>query len=144
MILHLGVDDVPYVGNGGVTTGDVAQILEDNYGVMEVFVEDTGGIEAIAEALEKSAEEAIESILLGAPVHSVSLTAQAETDIETEFRKYLSNAWFDGLIPGVPTQAALRGVSHRLLHPYDQNNPERPSFIDTGLYQASFTVWVDD
>jgi len=44
--------------------------------------------------------------------------------------------------PGIPTGAAEAGVNHRLLHPYAKDNPERPSFIDTGQYQADFKSWV--
>lgn len=142
-VLHLGVTDIPYANEHSVSTGDVAQWLENRYHLMEVFVEDTGGVEAIAKALEASAGEALESIMLGSNSAGISLTAQAETDIETEFKHYLSQQRFDGLIPGVPTQAALKGVSHRFKHPYAKGNPERPSFIDTGTYQANFKVWVD-
>src|SRR5580700_11043058 len=43
----------------------------------------------------------------------------------------------------VPTMAALRGVNHRLAHPYARSNPRRPSFLDTGLYSSSFVIWSD-
>jgi hypothetical protein len=36
----------------------------------------------------------------------------------------------------------MRGVNHRFMHPYARR-PSRPSFIDTGLYVANFTAWVD-
>jgi hypothetical protein len=45
-------------------------------------------------------------------------------------------------IPGTPTQAALRGVNHRRRHPYRRSNPRRPSFIDSGLYEASMRAWI--
>jgi hypothetical protein len=47
-------------------------------------------------------------------------------------------------IPGVPTQAALKGISHRLKHPYRKSNPRRPSFVDTGEYMRSAAFWIDD
>jgi hypothetical protein len=141
--INFGVVDIPYSDKHGTTTGDVAGWLEDRYHLMEVFLEDTGGIAAIAKAFEESAQQAIENIQLGSTAQ-ISLTAQAETDIETEFRHYLSQQRFDGVIPGVPTQAAFRGVNHRLARPYAQDNPERASFIDTGLYQSSFKVWTEE
>jgi len=42
--------------------------------------------------------------------------------------------------PGVPTRAALMGVNSRLKK---RRGKRRPSFRDTGLYQASFMAWVD-
>jgi len=44
-------------------------------------------------------------------------------------------------IPGVPTKAALRGVNHRLKHPYRRRGA-RPSFVDTSLYMSSFKAWA--
>jgi hypothetical protein len=44
---------------------------------------------------------------------------------------------------GVPTKAALKGINHRLRHPYRKSNPRRPSFVDTGLYVASFRAWME-
>ena len=109
---------------------------------MSVFLEDTGGVAAVIKGFEESAQQALENVLLGSNAQ-ISLTAQAETDIETEFRHYLSQQRFDGVIPGVPTQAALRGVNHRLADPYAKSNRPRPSFIDTGTYEASFKVWTE-
>jgi hypothetical protein len=166
--LHLGVIDVPYatrvaepqrrVGvrqrkggpaeafsaapSGAETTGDVATILEDKYHIMEVFYNDVGG-ESIGKALEISTERAIKNLLLGQPAASiVSLTLAAEGEIEEAFKLFLSQQEMDHVVGGVPTQAALNGVNHRLKHPYAKSNSERPSFIDTGTYQASFKAWV--
>ncbi len=167
--LHLGVLDVPYTHDDSPalnkgqarnkrrnaaraafgapefhgTTGDVAQILEDEYHVMELFYEEVGG-DQIARAFEQSAKEALEDLIAGAPRESLSLTRQATEEIETAFRIFIDQKELDGIVPGVPTAAALAGVNHRLKHPYAKGNPERPSFKDTGLYQASFKAWAEE
>ena len=171
-VLHLGVIDVPYAqssyrppakkakgfrrgkalrGDAGAaasptafkTTGDVAEILEAKYHIMEVFFEDVSG-DAIGDALAHSVAGAIENLFAGAPPASIAPTAEAEGEIESAFRHYLAQEEMAALgIPGVPTGAALRGVNHRRIHPYAKGNAPRPSFIDTGLYMANFKAWVD-
>jgi hypothetical protein len=67
-----------------------------------------------------------------------------ETDkIEAKFRQNLSSRKYDGVIPGVPTTAAQRGISHLQQRPYAKRS-SRPSFVDTGMYQRSFRAWVED
>lgn len=139
--LHLGVVEIPYANAGGKTTGDVADILEAKYHVMEVFYEDLGPT-LIAKSLEVSVVNAVESMMLGAPA-TISLTGDAEQEIEQAFRLFLSQQEMDGQQPGVPTKASLKGVNHRLKKPNAKTNLGRPSFIDTGLYQRSFKAWVD-
>lgn len=157
--LHLGVIDIPYsaqfapaptvrkggkprkVGPGhnrGTTTGDVAEILEDRYHVMEIFFEVHQA--DIAKALEGSIEGALQNALMGAPAAQDPL-AGAHSQIEALFKQFLSNKGLDALgYPGVPTAAALAGVNHRLKL---RRGPSRPSFIDTGTFQASFKSWAD-
>jgi hypothetical protein len=141
MIVHLGVMEVPY-DDGKETTGDVATILEEKYHVMGTFV-DMFGKDVIAEAFEASARSAIEDMFSGASPETLNLTFEAEQGVETAFREFIDLEMFDGKIPGVPTAAARRGVNHRFAHPYAKGNQPRPSFRDTGLYQASFKVWRD-
>lgn len=166
MIIHFGVIDVPYSGpadaprrsvtrrrpdgsiesftapaSGAETTGDVATWLEEKYHVMEVFLEERRP--KIETALEKSLEGAIENLLLGGPLDHEAF-AEGESEVGALFRAFLSERGMDAVgVPGVPTKAAQKGVNHRLKHPYSKDNKERPSFIDTGLYQASFRVWID-
>lgn len=138
MILHLGVVDVPYVDEGGKTTGDIAEILEAKYHVMGIFYEQHK--EDIARALEVSVQGALENLLLGSPIGSNSL-GSAESEIKHLFSRFLESKEMDTLgYPGVPTQASLKGVSHRFKR---KRGPVRPSFIDTGLYETNFAAWVD-
>ena len=68
-----------------------------------------------------------------------------ETDkIEQKFRSNLMRQRYDGMISGVPTLASLKGVSHVRSHPYAKANPQRPSFVDTGMYRDSFRAWVEE
>lgn len=166
MRLQLGVDDVPYVApdegapttpkkgkrrkkssfmdwvkkaigrhpsyGGVITTGDVAGILEDKYGVMAFFAESHG--QDIADDMAKAAGGALDILLLGGP--ATDPFAGAKTSIEARFRQFLSMREMDGKVPGVPTDAAMKGHSKRFKRA-TVRRPDRPSFIDTGLYQAN-------
>lgn len=146
--LHLGVIDIPYSQapnprqrrpRSNVTTGDVAGWLEDRYHVMELFFEEHAS-DVVAPALEKSVAGAITSLMSGAPV-TIDPFGSATSKIEDAFKQFLSTGEAERLgIPGVPTQAALRGVNHRMARPYARR-ASRPSFIDTGLYQSTFKAW---
>lgn len=139
--LHLGVVDTAYTA-GGKTTGDVAEILESKYRIMGNFYD--AHQNDIAVALEASIGDALDNLLMGAPPGD-NATAAVAGDIETLFHRFISDAEMETgeFVSGVPTKAALRGVNHRLAHPYAKGNPRRPSFRDTGLYEASFKAWID-
>lgn len=151
MILHLGVVDLPYsnpptkrhrskVPRGAETTGDVAGWLETRYHVMENFYELHK--DDIAADLEDGLAGALENILTGAAPFTNNPFGSAESKIEERFRDFLTNREMETIgYPGVPTQAALDGVSHRFKNPYKKRAP-RPSFIDTGLYQSSEKTWI--
>jgi len=159
--LHLGVIEQPYTSYDGgrraaqparrgkkappppapktrqVTTAQVARWLEDRYHIMEVFYEVDGGGKA---GLEESVQDAIENVLMGAPV-AANPFLEATSEIQKRFKQFISNRTMETLgIPGVPTRAALMGVNSRLKK---RRGKRRPSFRDTGLYQASFMAWVD-
>lgn len=138
--LHLGVIEQPYDNREGdetLTTGDVASILEAEYHIMEIFYyryEDQ-----IVEAITDSLQGSLENLLMGQEPASNPL-AEAESYIENLFRKFLDRSVIEGLgVLGVPTKAALEGLRTRLGK--IEYGPRRPSFIDTGLYQASFKAW---
>jgi hypothetical protein len=148
--LHLGVVDLPYT-ESGQTTGEVAEILEGKYKVMESYFE--AHKSQITKSMENAVQGAIENLLLGAPISSPY--SAAESFIDKDFRKFLSMSEIENIgIPGVPTQAALDGVSHRFKNPKytyvgkgknrtKVKRPRRPSFIDTGLYQSSMKSWFE-
>lgn len=153
LTLHLGVLDQPYRAltwnpqnkrrvKGAalpMTTGDVASILEKKYEIMETFYRVKERM--IGQAIENSLSGALESLLMGRAVNPWGAATQV---IEREFRQFISSKEAERVgIPGTPTKAAMRGVNHRLKHPYAKHNRRRPSFRDTGLYMASFRSWVD-
>ena len=121
---------------GGETTGDVASILEAEYGVMAFFWERHG--QEIADLAVSSMAGAAETVMMGG-VQPDDLFVSLYPKIEKMFRDFLDAMEMDGQ-PGVPTQAALEGVNHRLK--LKRGDP-RPSFIDTGIYQASFKAWLE-
>jgi hypothetical protein len=155
--IYLGVDDVLYryeqtaVGKNGKplkkmrkvegseTTYEVAKRLEEKYKVMEHFFEDEE--EFIAKSLTDSMEKALEAILSGAPA-TFDPFGRAASLIQDRFKQYLFLKKLDFRVDGVPTQASLDGVNHRMAHPYAKRDP-RPSFIDTGNYETHFRVWVE-
>lgn len=124
---------------GGVTTYDVALWLEAQYGLMQAFVNMKD--KEITAVVENSLQGVLETTQSGGPDRRVRALAAAAREIEQMFRNALSAREFDGKIAGVPTMAAMRGISHRTRRPHVRRAP-RPSFIDTGLYQRSFRVWI--
>src|SRR5208337_904409 len=98
-VLHLGVVDMPYT-EGGQTTGEVAQILEDEYHVIEVFFEQKK--ERIERILTASVESSLQAVLMGSPAQDPF--ANAGQEIETLFREFLLTSEMEGLgYPGIPT-----------------------------------------
>lgn len=166
MIIHLGVVDVPYSAEsfekppkkskfrrgsakrpardviskaGDITTGDVATILEKKYHIEEAFWKSRHG-EKIANAITEDLNDYLNDKMAGAPVELTF--AAALSTAHTEFQEFIDSREMNGM-PNIPTDAAKRGVNHRFLHPYATNNPERPSFRDTGLMEASFVAWLE-
>jgi len=134
--IHLGVIDVPEPN--GVSSFDVANILEDKYGLFSNFVE--YGLDDLDKILAKSADDALASLMAGAP--NVDPFADAMQDIEHLFKEdYLSQQGVERIgIKGVPTKAALEGKSLRFKQ---KKGPRRPSFIDSGVLQSSFKAWTE-
>jgi hypothetical protein len=149
--LHLGVIVQPYDNSVGATTGMVAEILEDKYHVMEVFFESR--TPDITKALERSIQSALDQLDMNVPVENINPFSAASGEIETAFRHFLDSQEIESLgIPGVPTQAALDGVRTSYKNPTGKKGKKgkkgkrakrspRPSFIDTGLYNANMKVW---
>lgn len=162
MKLILGVVDIPYTDSGKVpsaaamararasqkapkgggsaqTTGDVATILEAKYHVMETFYERHE--EEVAAAMEGALAGELENILAGSPPRNDPY-GSATSAIEAGFRAFLDrDEMAEAGIPGVPTRASRSGVNRRMKS--GRGGP-RPSFIDSGLYQASMVSWVEE
>jgi hypothetical protein len=121
----------------GKTTLGVALSLEERYKIVETFydMEEDFIINLIEEQME---EELNEVLTMETTATQIKGLSTEETDkIETRFKQNLRRRRYDGVIPGVPTQTSLKGVSHLFMKPYARHG-FRPSFIDTGLYMNSF------
>lgn len=140
MKLTLGVIEQPYQDSPGVTTGDVAEILEAKYHPMEIFYEVHQ--QEVADDLAEGFAGTLESMLKGAPVDPADLFLSGTAKIDAAFKNFLLTGEMESLgIPGVPTKAA---VERRSLRFKKKRGPsKRPSFIDTGLYESNFKSWIE-
>ena len=141
MILHLGVVEMPYADQQSKTTFEVADRLEKKYGVMAGFVEIHE--KDIAKSLEESLKSALENLLIGGGQESNPF-GDATNEIEEIFKfQYLLNEEIATLgRNGVPTKASIKRRSLRFKKKVALS--QRPSFIDTGVYSASFKAWVEE
>ena len=154
MKLILGVKNVSYGdahGKDVKTTGEVAQILEDKYHVMETFY--VSREDKIIQWLAESLSNSIKDLVSGHRANTDPFYG-ATQKIEAEFRDFLDANEMTHLVAGLSegelarfvggkfTGAAKRGVSHRKKKPYAKSNPSRAAFVDTGLYQQSFSASV--
>lgn len=134
MKLHLGVIDIPYEDEN-TTTGDVAERLEKKYRIMQTFFDRYG--EDIARMMSNDLAAGLENLMAGAPLPSDPF-AESMSQIHHLFAAFLYNKEMDGLT-GIPTQRSLKGISKRFKN---KKGAPRPSFIDTGMFEASMRAWV--
>ena len=146
MKIVLGVLDAPHMEylhgmpakESDLMIGDLAEILESKYRIMQTFADMRKG--EIAKAVKEAIALKIKAEIRGVKT-PVNHLARAFGQIEHSFKDFIATQQMDGRVAGVPTMASLMGVNHRLKHPYASSNPVRPSFIDTGQYVASFKAW---
>ncbi len=149
MKIELGVIDQPYA-DSTLGTGGLSQILEDKYGILGSFVDVHA--KDIQKALERSFVNALEEMAMGLPKRP--LYASGLEEIQTMMKRWLSTQEVEQQgIKGVPTKAALIGKSSRFKSGFSgvsmkqfkkgiKVGTRRPSFIDSGLYQASLKAWI--
>ncbi len=155
MKFHLGIIDHPYSlpstkrrgkrSRAGTSTAQVAVILENRYHIIETFW-NTNEPQLIG-FLETSMKASLEAVMMGKPATiGAQPFASGMSRITERFKSWISDAAggypteAEQVISGAPTLAALAGVNTRLRK---KRGPRRPSFVDTGLYQSSFTMWAD-
>jgi hypothetical protein len=163
-VLTLGVWEIPYTAHVpvptksgkprktkttsvaiSITTGDVAEILEEEYHILETFFEVYH--DKICDLLVEAIWGDMDNVLNGRRPNA-DLFAPACSEIETLMKRFITtreieyNAFLAGN-KSIPTQAALHGVNHRLAHPYSSKNPRRPSFLDSGLMVSSYHAEVE-
>ncbi|ECI5140561.1 hypothetical protein DT214_03015 [Salmonella enterica subsp. salamae] len=131
---HLGVIDIPYEDEN-TTTGDVAEYLEEKYQIMQTFFDRYGN--DIADLMSKDLAANLENMLAGAPLPADPFE-ESMLQVHHLFVAFLDNEEMNGT-EGVPTARALEGISKRFKN---RKGEPRPSFIDTGMFQASMRAWV--
>jgi hypothetical protein len=123
-----------------ITAEDVAAILESKYKIIDTFTEMYAA--QIQYTILSQFEKVAGDVLSGGRRRGDlgSILKPATKQIEVMFRQFLDKEEMNGRAPGVPTKAALAGVRHG--RGSKTRTGSRPSFIDTGIYRASFRAWV--
>lgn len=138
--LIFGEVKVPYDNKSGTAdTVEVAKILEEKYGLFTAFY--TLHQNDIKALLIDSLAGALENLHAGGTALANPFEGSMQK-LQGMFRKFLFTGEVERMsIEGVPTQAALDGVSHRTKKKTYGNR--RPSFIDTGTMELAFRSWIE-
>jgi hypothetical protein len=124
-----------------MTAEKVAKILNSKYNILELFY---GMYEKEINDIISSNFGQVASNMLsaGRELNKVSKKnlQPGMQEIVGMFRSFIDNEEMNGR-PGIPAQASLMGIRHRRGHRIRHGS--RPSFVDTGIYKASFRAWVD-
>jgi hypothetical protein len=131
--ISLGVVELPYA-EGGKSTGDVAEILEKKYGILQGFAD--RNIEQIADFLADGVIGAIESRFAGAP-ESFDVFAGAMANIEDRFHEYI-----DREEHGIHTKSKDQPLSGARKKRQYRRVSAKTTFVDSGLYRNNFKAWV--
>jgi hypothetical protein len=130
-----------------MTAEDIANILETDYSIVDVFnqiygdeIEDTvsGVYENVVVKIFSEEGKFIQKRKF-ASEEMVKFMQPKTKEIEKMFKSFLDMEEMNGQGPrgeDIPTDAAKTGKGRRSKRP-------GPSFIDTGVYRASFKAWVD-
>ena len=137
MKLNLGVLDVAYSQDGQITTtGFVAEILEGNYHVMQVFFELHG--EEIADSVAAELMGAMETSKINGQMNLRELVVP---EIHALFAEYLETGEYVAT-SGVTVEAAENGYRSSHKSVTANNKGPRAAFIDTHLYKDSMEGWI--
>jgi len=135
MILSLGVVDYPYADTGQ-TTGEVAEILEDKYGVMQKFADQN--LDFMAQSITDGVIGAIENAFAGAP-QTANVFAEGLSKIEDRFHDYIDHEEH-----GIRTKSKEKPLSGVRKKRQYRRVTGKTTFVDSGLYRNSFKVWVKE
>lgn len=151
MKLKLGVIEVPEPGN--LSSYDLGKILEEKYTLFSTYVE----------VHEKDIEHELSEAVVGA-LETYMATGHipkqpfdsAGQELSLGLKRFIYKEELAGKVAGVPTQAALEGLSTRTVRgtvptkvrkgqkfKRVKTGVRRPSFIDTGIFEASTKVWIE-
>jgi uncharacterized protein YabN with tetrapyrrole methylase and pyrophosphatase domain len=121
------------------TAEQVSNILEAKYNILEVFTEIHKDeiMELVTGSFAKVAIQNLSERRKLASDRMARYMKPKTTEIEKMFRRFLDQEEMNGH-GNVPVEAAIMGkVTGR------KSRAARPSFINTGVYRASFRAWVD-
>jgi hypothetical protein len=118
----------------------VAGVLENRYGIVGTFldVHQEAIDDIVTETFENYVIDAMSKVGKPTSAKMVKYMASRTNRIEKLFRGFLDREEMNGMAEGVPTQSALDGKRRGR-----KSRTPRPSFIDTGIYRASFRAWAD-
>jgi hypothetical protein len=133
--LHFGIEEVPYA-EGQENTGDVAEILEAKFGVMQTFADQNQ--DDIAEMIANGLAGSLESIMAGAPPE-FNVFGQAMSDIESRFVDYIDHEEH-----GIQTKAKESPKGGARKKRQYKKASSKITFVDSGLYRGNFKAWVSD
>jgi len=143
--IKLGVIEVPEP-NGNTSFG-VGKILEEKYTLFSSYVN----------MHQKDIEHELTQAIVGA-FETFQTTGRAPKqpfdaagqELTLGLKKFIYNEELAGKVAGVPTQAALDGVTTRKVgrgkkakFKRTATGIRRPSFIDSGIFEASTKVWIE-
>ena len=155
MKLNLGVIEVPEPEGG--TSYTVGKDLEERYGVFSMFYNTYEDF--IAKELAADAGRALTNALNGNPPSDPFLESTSE--IDNKFHYFITSKEVESVAAkygeqGIPTQAALDGLTLRTARGKTVGKvrkgqkfkkvqgARRPSFIYSGVFEASLKTWVSE
>jgi hypothetical protein len=128
-----------------MTAEKVANILEGKYGIVEtfsaVYEEEISNI--MTEGFAEIARNMLSSGRTSTTSSIKNLMKPSTNNIQSLFRSFLDQEEMNGMVEGVPTAAALGGKRSGR-GSKTRKGIKRPSFINTGIYRASFRCWADN
>ena len=168
MKLHLGVVDVPEpYGDPPKSTYEVGKELEKNYGLFSMFYNSEK--EDIADWISKDAAVGLEMMMAGQPVNAAHVFKGSSKEITDKMHKFITTKKVEEVAAtygehGIPTQAAIDGKSFRFKKGFTAKRQvkglkgtgseyikrkkkdeasARPSFMYSGVFEASLKGWIE-
>lgn len=149
--LKLGVVEV--TEPNGITSYGLGKILEEKYTLFSSYVEMHQ--KDIEHELSEALAGAFETFVATGHVAKNPFDAAGQ-ELTLGLKKFIYQEELAGKVAGVPTQAALEGISTRTMSGKTptkvrkgqkfkrvKTGVRRPSFIDTGIFEASTKVWIE-